>query len=75
MPGLNELIVISFGSLTLGTIVGTIAFWRICGRAGYPPCLGLLMLVPVANIVLPLYIAFAKWPSRGRPGGAQGEGV
>jgi hypothetical protein len=22
----------------------------------------LLMLVPVANIILPLYVAFAKWP-------------
>ena len=40
----------------------TIAFWKICSKAGFPGALGLLMLVPVANVILPLYLAFAQWP-------------
>lgn len=35
---------------------------RICGRIGLSPWLGLLALVPIANIALLLYIAFSKWP-------------
>lgn len=40
-----------------------IAFWKICSRAGFNGALGLLMLVPFGNIILPLYVAFAKWPA------------
>ena len=40
-----------------------IPFWKICSKAGFPGALALLMLVPMANVVLPFYIAFAKWPA------------
>jgi hypothetical protein len=40
-----------------------IAFWKICEKAGFNGALGLLMLVPIANLILPLYVAFAQWPA------------
>jgi len=43
-------------------ILPVIAFWKICEKAGFNGALGLLMLVPFANAILPLYVAFAKWP-------------
>jgi hypothetical protein len=67
MTGLGpmELIIIlmiaSLGGL--GLILPVIAFWKICSRVGFPGPLGLLMLVPIANIILPLYVAFALWPA------------
>lgn len=39
-----------------------IPFWRICMKAGYPGALGLLMAVPVVNLVFLYYLAFATWP-------------
>lgn len=47
----------------LGTLLTIIPFWKICSKAGFPGALSLLMLVPIANIVLPFYIAFADWPA------------
>ena len=44
-------------------VLPTIAFWKICVKAGFSGALGLLMLVPVGNLILPLYLAFAKWPA------------
>lgn len=35
--------------------------WRICQRIGYPGPIGLLIVVPIANIVLLYFIAFSKW--------------
>ena len=62
MPGFYELLIILFISVSVG-IIPVIAFWHICSKAGFPAPLGLLMLVPVANIALPLYLAFADWPA------------
>jgi hypothetical protein len=52
---------IIFISLLL-TVLMTWAYCRICSKAGYSWALGLLMLVPVANFVLPLVLAFGDWP-------------
>jgi len=38
------------------------AYCRIFSRAGYSWALGLLMLVPMANIILPFVLAFGDWP-------------
>jgi hypothetical protein len=46
----------------IGALLTVIPFWKICQKAGFPGPLSLLMLVPIANIILPFYIAFAKWP-------------
>ena len=50
-----------FGLLLIKVLM-TWAFCRICSKAGYSWALGLLMLLPVADIVLPLVLAFSIWP-------------
>jgi len=45
------------------SILTVLPFWKICSRAGFPGALSLLMLVPMANMILPFYIAFARWPA------------
>jgi hypothetical protein len=44
-------------------IVVVVPVWRICRRTGYPGWLGLLMLVPMVNLVLLYFIACADWPA------------
>jgi len=44
------------------TILMIVAWWKICTKAGFSGWLALLMLVPIANIVLPLIVAFMDWP-------------
>ncbi|MFI5454187.1 MAG: hypothetical protein ACHRXM_01930 [Isosphaerales bacterium] len=36
---------------------------RICSRAGFPAALGLLIVVPLFNLVLLYVLAFAEWPA------------
>lgn len=35
---------------------------KIFGKAGYHWALGFLILVPIVNIIIPFYLAFADWP-------------
>jgi hypothetical protein len=44
-------------------IVVVIPVWRICQRAGYSGWLGLLILVPMVNLALLYFLAFADRPS------------
>ena len=37
-------------------------WWKIFSKAGWPGALSLLLLVPVVNIIIPFYVAFATWP-------------
>lgn len=47
----------------LALFVFAIYLWfRIFEKAGYSGWLAILMMVPVANIILLLYFAFAEWP-------------
>lgn len=43
-------------------IVLAIAFYRLYQKAGFSGAIGLLMLVPVVNLGVALYLAFAEWP-------------
>ena len=43
-------------------IFSVIIYWRIFSKAGFSGALGLLMLVPIANIVMLCILAFAEWP-------------
>ncbi len=64
-PGGAELLVIFFilmGGI-LGAILTIVPFWKICSKAGFPGALSLLLLIPVVSVILPFYIAFAKWPA------------
>jgi hypothetical protein len=44
------------------TIIQILAFCKIFSKAGYSWALGLLMLVPIANIIMIIFLAFADWP-------------
>ena len=61
-PGPMEMLVVLFIS-AFAFILPVIAFWKICSKAGFPGALGLLMIIPITNIILPLYLAFAEWPA------------
>ena len=37
-------------------------FCKIFSKAGYSWALGLLMLIPIANIIMAFFLAFADWP-------------
>jgi hypothetical protein len=75
MPGVAEwvviLAIIPIVFLWL-LLVSVLPFWMICKKAGFPGALSLLMLVPVANLVLPFYLAFADWPALRRTASEQG---
>jgi len=57
IPGPWEIIVI-----LVWCVVPAVIMWRICSKAGYPRALGLLILIPIVNLILLLFLAFAKWP-------------
>jgi len=42
--------------------VKSLIFCKIFSKAGYSWALGLLMLVPIANIIMLFVLAFAEWP-------------
>lgn len=77
IPGAFEWILILcfvFGGVIFGILLTVIPFWKICTKAGFPGPLALLMLVPLANIILPFYLAFADWPAL-RQAGARSPGM
>ena len=39
---------------------------RVCRKAGFSRWLGILAIVPIANIFLLFYLAFKEWPPRRR---------
>jgi hypothetical protein len=43
-------------------VVLVIAFWQFFKKAGLTPMVALLMLVPVVNLGVALWAAFAEWP-------------
>ena len=48
-------------------VLTVLPFWFICKKAGFHGALSFLMLVPIANTILPFFLAFADWPAlRGR---------
>ena len=55
-----SLVMVFFGLLFFAL---TIVIWcKIFSKAGYSWALGLLMLVPIANLVMMLVLAFSDWP-------------
>ncbi len=42
--------------------IKVLIFCKIFSKAGYSWALGLLILVPIANIIMAFYLAFADWP-------------
>jgi len=62
MPGMYELMVI-FAVVPIVIFLNIFPFWKICTKAGFPGPLSLLILVPIGNIILLFYLAFAEWPA------------
>ena len=59
---------IAFGLMLLAVLISTLLtvliFCMVFSKAGYSWALGLLMLVPIANIIMPFVLAFGDWPVR-----------
>ncbi len=47
-------------------VLPVICFWRIIDRSGRPGPLALLMLIPLVNIGVMLWMAFGEWPIEGK---------
>ncbi len=58
--GVSTLVYVVVSLLVL--ILAIVIWWRIFSKAGYSGALGLLMFVPIANLVLLLVLAFGTWP-------------
>jgi hypothetical protein len=46
-------------------VMALVVIWpaaRICRRIGFSPVLGILAVIPLANVVLLWYVALAQWP-------------
>ena len=54
--------VIGLAVAVLALAVFVVSWVFICSKAGYSRWLGLLMLVPLVNVVFFLYFAFSRWP-------------
>jgi hypothetical protein len=37
-------------------------YWKIFSKAGYSGALSLLMIVPLVNLIVFIWFAFAQWP-------------
>lgn len=51
--------------LVVGILL-VIPFWKLATRAGYPGPLGLLVLIPLVNLVFIYFLAFSEWPAERR---------
>lgn len=60
LTGPAFLISFLFGLVVL--IITIVIWWRIFAKAGFSGVLGLLMFVPLANVIILLVLAFSKWP-------------
>ena len=61
--GILAIIIMVMLISVVASLLTVLPFWKICSKAGFPGALSLLMLVPIANVILPFYIAFAQWPA------------
>ncbi len=61
--GAPEIILILFIILFCGIILCLVPYWFIFKKAGFQPVLSLLMLIPLVNVAMLFYLAFAEWPA------------
>jgi len=48
----------------IAAAIKVLIFCKIFSKAGYCWAFGLLILVPIANIIMAFFLAFADWPIR-----------
>lgn len=53
---------ISMGLLVITYVILAIAFYQFLKKSGLTPIVAVLMLVPVVNLGVALWAAFAEWP-------------
>src|SRR2546421_10161687 len=58
--GVMTLIMLLIGLAVI--VFSVVIYWRIFSKAGYSGALGLLMFVPIANIIVLCILAFGTWP-------------
>jgi hypothetical protein len=56
--GAQELIILLFMAVLV-----VWPFWRIFSKAGFTGWLAIGMLLPLVNLILVFYLAFAEWPA------------
>ena len=61
--GIGEILLILALAVVLGALFTVVPYWFIFKKAGFHPVLSLLMLIPLADIVMKFFLAFADWPS------------
>jgi hypothetical protein len=47
--------------LILVAFIVILPYWKIFGKAGFPSVLGLLMVIPLVNLILLYVVAFSPW--------------
>jgi len=63
LVGMMQTMMLSSLIITLiFTVLTILIFWKIFSKAGYSGWLSLTMLIPIVNLVVLLYVAFAEWP-------------
>jgi hypothetical protein len=45
------------------SLIVVLPFWQIFKKAGFPPALSVLMLVPFVSLVVLFVVAFSEWPA------------
>jgi hypothetical protein len=58
--GAPELIVVVAICATIFVVLWPVA--RLCARVGLSPWLGILAIVPIGNVLLLWFMAYAAWP-------------
>ena len=54
------LLILFFGLVY--TVVKAVVCWKIFAKAGYAGVLGLLMLIPIVDVIMVFVLAFGQWP-------------
>ena len=56
--------IIAFGvGILLNIFLVVWPFCKIFSKAGYHWAMGILMIVPLGNIIMPFVLAFGNWPA------------
>lgn len=50
----------------VAVLMWVVPLWRIVGKAGYPPALSLVAIVPFSALLLLWWLALVDWPSTRR---------
>jgi hypothetical protein len=67
--GMQELFIIIAVVAVTGVVLNVVPYWFIFKKAGYHPALSLLMIIPLVDVVMKFFLAFADWPSLKKAGG------